>query len=66
MYQNNMQKWSVHCVILYGFSNAHTLMFFDQRRSKLWSRDGLASKFRSSGPPKGPIPTEKGGHNGEF
>ena len=46
---------------LHGFSNAHTLMFLDpkergsnkERRSKLRSRDGPASKFRSPGPPKG-------------
>ena len=70
---NNMHFWSVRCLIYM----VHTLMFFgpkergssQERGSKLGSRDGPASKFRSPGPPRGAHPDRKlcqNGNHSEF
>ena len=58
---------------LYGFSNAHTLMFFvtsekggsnQEKGSKLRSHGRPAWKCQSPGPPKGAHSDREGGRNG--
>ena len=60
---------------LYGFSNAHTLMFFDPEKGGLKPRKGIEikvprrSRVEISSPPdlpKKPIPTEKGATTGSI
>ena len=54
---------------LFGFSNAHTLMFFDRQEGELKQRKGLEiwlprRNFDLPDLPKGPIPTVKEAQRG--